>query len=172
MSCRLVTARSGFTAALATPSLAGGAVALSQAYSSGVPLGVTSNAVFTIFNGTNRPNTTGQDWRAPIAGAEFDPAVDLYLNKAAFVQPTDSLGNAPRLNPDVRRPWNLNENISLSKTFKVSGKSLDLRIEAFNLFNRVIWGAPVTNFSSAAFGQISSQANTPRQMQIGLKFYW
>jgi hypothetical protein len=152
--------------------LGGWRVALSQAYSSGVPLGVTSNAVFTIFNGTNRPNTTGQEWRAPIAGAEFDPAVDLYLNKAAFAQPTDSLGNAPRLNPDVRRPWNLNENISLSKTFKVSGKSLDLRIEAFNLFNRVVWGAPNVNFSSAAFGQISSQANTPRQMQIGLKFYW
>jgi hypothetical protein len=157
---------------IANAVLGGWRVALSQAYSSGVPLGVTSNAVFNFFNGTNRPNTTGQPWRAPIAGDEFNPAVDLYLNRAAFVQPTDSLGNAPRLSPDVRRPWNLNENISVSKTFKVSGKSLDLRIEAFNLFNRVVWGAPNTNFSNAAFGQVSSQANTPRQMQIGLKFYW
>jgi hypothetical protein len=152
--------------------LGGWRVALSQTYSSGNPLGVTSNAVFQIFNGTNRPNTTGQDWRAPIAGDKFDPNVDLYLNKAAFVQPTDSLGNAPRLNPDVRRPWNLNENVSLSKTFKVQGKSIDVRMEAFNLFNRVVWGAPNTNFSNNAFGQVTTQNNTPRQMQLGLKLYW
>jgi len=157
---------------LANAVLGGWRVALSQSYSSGVPLGVTSNAVFQIFNGTNRPNTTGQDWRAPIAGDKFDPAVDLYLNRAAFAQPTNSLGNAPRLNPEVRRPWNLNENISVSKTFKVQGKSLDVRVEAFNLFNRVVWGAPNTNFSNNAFGQVTSQFNTPRQMQLGLKFYW
>jgi hypothetical protein len=96
--------------------------------------------------------------------------VDLYLNKAAFAQPT-ALGNAPR-SLDVRRPWNLNENISVAKTFKARAMSFDVRVEAFNLFDRVVWGAPVTNFSSATFGQISSQANTPRQMQIGLKLYW
>ena len=88
------------------------------------------------------------------------------------MQPTDSLGNALRNNGDVRRPWNLNENISVAKTFKGRGVSFDVRVEAFNLFNRVVWGAPNTNFSSNAFGQISSQANTPRQMQIGLKLYW
>src|SRR6185503_16962169 len=87
---------------LADVALGGWRVALSQSYSSGLPIGVTSNAVFSIFNGTNRPNVTGQDWRAPLRGAEFDPAVDLYLNKAAFAQPTDSLGNAPRINGDVR----------------------------------------------------------------------
>src|SRR5206468_11921580 len=115
--------------------LGGWRVALSQLYSSGVPLGVTSNAVFQIFNGANRPNTTGQNWRAPIAGEAFNPTVDLYLNRAAFAQPTDSLGNAPRVNSDVRRPWNLNENISVSKTLKVGERnSIDVRMEAFNLF--------------------------------------
>jgi len=94
------------------------------------------------------------------------------LNRAAFVQPADGLGNAPRNSAAVRRPWNLNENMSLAKTFKANGLAFDLRLEAFNLFNRVVWGPPVTNFSSNTFGQISTQANTPRQMQIGLKFYW
>ena len=37
-----------------------------------------------IFNGTNRPNVTGADWRAPIAGDEFNPLVDRFLNRAAF----------------------------------------------------------------------------------------
>src|SRR5207247_3185838 len=150
--------------------LGGWRLALSQSYNSGVPLGVTSNAVLSIFNGTNRPDLTGQALRAPIAGAAFDPKVDLYLNKAAFAQPT-TLGNSPRT-LDVRRPWNLNENISVAKTFKTHAMSFDVRLEAFNLFDRVVWGAPVTNFSSATFGQISTQANTPRQMQIGLKLYW
>jgi hypothetical protein len=49
---------------------------------------------------------------------------------------------------------------------------MDLRLEAFNILNRVVWGNPVTNFSSNTFGVISSQNNTPRQMQLGLKLYW
>jgi hypothetical protein len=157
----------------ADAALGGWRVALSTAYGSGYPIGVTSNGVLNIFNGSNRPNVTGADWRAPIAGSSFDPAVDLYLNKAAFVQPVAALGNAPRLNPDVRLPWNANENISLAKTFRLAGASrLDFRIESFNLFNRVIWGAPNTNFSSATFGVVSSQANNPRRTQLGLKLYW
>ena len=83
------------------------------------------------------------------------------------------MGNAPRINPDVRRFWNLNENVSVAKSIKTGQKlSLDIRVEAFNIFNRVIWGAPNTDFSSNNFGLITSQANLPRQMQLGLKFYW
>ena len=52
---------------------------------SGLPIGVTTGAApLPIFNGTNRPNVTGADWRAPIAGDEFNPLVDRYLNRAAF----------------------------------------------------------------------------------------
>ena len=49
---------------------------------------------------------------------------------------------------------------------------MDIRAEAFNLFNRVVWGAPTSDFNSAAFGQVSGLGNTPRQMQLGLKVYW
>ena len=49
---------------------------------------------------------------------------------------------------------------------------MDIRVEAFNLFNRVVWGAPNTDFSSNNFGLINTQGNSPRQMQIGLKLYW
>ena len=99
--------------------IAGGwRIALIQAYSSGLPIGVTTNAPLNIFNGTNRPNVTGADWRAPIAGSEFDPTVDRFLNRAAFVQPVGELGNAPRINGDVRRFWNLTENLSVGKSIK------------------------------------------------------
>ena len=53
---------------------------------------------------------------APIAGDDFNPRVDRYLNRAAFSAPVAQLGNAPRVNGDVRRPWNMTENMSLAKT--------------------------------------------------------
>ena len=154
--------------------LAGGwRIALIQAYGSGLPIGVTTNAPLNIFNGTNRPNVTGAAWRGPIAGDEFNPAVDRFLDRSAFVQPVGELGNAPRINPDVRRFWNLTENLSLAKSIKLTQTlDMDFRAEAFNIFNRVVWGPPDTNFSSSTFGVISSQANLPRQLQFGLKFYW
>ena len=88
--------------------------------------------------------------------------MDLFFNKAAFSVPVGALGNAPRTNPDVRRDWSLNENISIAKTFTASRINFDVRIEAFNLFNRVEWGAPNSNFSNAAFGQVTSTRRTPR----------
>jgi hypothetical protein len=153
--------------------IGGWRVAGIQIYSSGLPIGVTTSAPLPIFNGTNRPNVTGADWRAPLAGDEFNPLVDRYLDRAAFVQPVGQLGNAPRMNGAVRRPWNLTENVSVAKTITISnGLRLDVRAEAFNVFNRVIWGAPDQNFNSTTFGQITSQANSPRQMQVGVKLYW
>jgi hypothetical protein len=166
--------------------LAGGwRVALIQSYNSGFPIAVTTNAPLNIFNGTNRPNVTGQDWRAPTAGDEFDPRVDKFLNPAAFVQPVGALGNAPRTNPDVRAPWNLSENVSVGKSTRLTTQvRMDIRIEAFNIFNRVIFAAPGTPTATGAtapgtdfsngntFGVITSQANSPRRMQFGLKLYW
>jgi hypothetical protein len=159
---------------IANQIVGGWRVALIQSYSSGTPIAVTTNAPLNIFNGTNRPNVNpGVDWRAPIAGEKFNPLVDRFLNRAAFTQPVGQLGNAPRVNGDVRRFWNLTENMSIAKSIKATGKvDMDIRIEAFNLFNRVIWGAPNQDFSSNNFGLINTVANFPRQMQIGLKLYW
>jgi hypothetical protein len=165
--------RRWLTEGVANAVLGGWRVALTQSYVSGVPLTVTSNSALTIFNTTNRPNVTGQPWKAEPAGEEFDPRVDLFFNKAAFEMPVGALGNAPRTNPDVRRDWELSENISIAKTFDATGRfKFDVRIEAFNMFNRIYWGAPNSNFSSTSFGQITSTALDPRQMQIGLKMYW
>ena len=158
---------------VASKVLGGWRIAAVQSYSSGLPMRVTTSATpLPIFNGSNRPNVTGQDWRGPIAGDEFNPRVDRYLNRAAFSAPVAQLGDAPRVNGDVRRPWNMTENMSLAKTVSMPNQvRLDIRIEAFNVFNRVIWGEPEQNFNSANFGLITT-ANAPRQMQIGLKLYW
>jgi hypothetical protein len=89
------------------------------------------------------------------------------------VQPVGILGNAPRKNSQVRVFPTLNENVSLAKTFRVTERMrVDFRAEAFNVFNRVVFGGPQTSLNSSTFGVISSQANSPRQMQGGLKVYW
>ena len=72
------------------------------------------------------------------------------------------------INADVRTPWAMNENVSLAKSLKLtSSLSADVRVEAFNVFNRVLWGTPVTNFSSNTFGQITSQGITRARCSLG-----
>ena len=154
--------------------IGGWRVSAIQSYSSGTPIQVTANATMPIYNGMNRPMVTTYDWLTPISGNSFDPAKDKYLNASAFpAQTLGVLGNAPRYNSKSRLPANLNENISLAKTIALhESVRLDFRAEAFNLFNRVVFGAPVTNLSSATFGTVTSQSNNPRQIQGGLRIYW
>ena len=50
--------------------------------------------------------------------------------------------------------------------------NLTCRVEAFNLFNRVPFGPPNTQASTAAnntFGQVTTQVNQPRLMQLALR---
>lgn len=46
---------------------------------------------------------------------------------------------------------------------------LEFRVEFFNALNKPQFDSPVTNFSSAAFGQISSTSVNPRILQLALK---
>jgi hypothetical protein len=46
-----------------------------------------------------------------------------------------------------------------------------VRLEIFNLFNRVNFTAPASNRSVATFGTITGTFQA-RQVQLGLKFIW
>ncbi|MEX2262359.1 MAG: TonB-dependent receptor, partial [Bryobacteraceae bacterium] len=156
--------------------LGGWRVAAIQVYASGFPLALGRNNPLPIFNAGNRPVIDAYDnWRAPIAGDKFDPDVDRFLKPASQfpAQPAHLYGNATRYNPKVRSLWNRTENVSLAKTFQIGEiVRVDLRGEAFNIFNRTIFGTGSTNLNAGAFGLVTSQANDPRQMQVGLKIYW
>jgi len=54
----------------------------------------------------------------------------------------------------------------------VARMRLQLRVEAFNIFNYVQFGSPNTTLNSASVGQVTSQANSPRQLQFGIKALW
>jgi len=90
------------------------------------------------------------------------------LNAAAFTNPgLWVLGTAQRV-LDVRAPWNLNENVSLSKKFGIGEHvNAELRMSYFNLFNRVVFGGPASYvLTDPNFGLVvNSQANTQRQGQ-------
>jgi hypothetical protein len=156
--------------------IGGWRIAAIMVYSSGFPIALQRNNPLPVFNGITRPIVdTYEGWRAPIAGDKFDPNVDRFLKPANQfpVQPAHVFGNATRYNPKVRSFWGASENVSLAKTFLITERlRIDLRGEAFNIFNRTIFGTGSTNLNAGNFGIVTNQANDPRQMQIGLKIYW
>jgi len=101
-----------------------------------------------------------------------------WLNPAAFALPAPgTLGNFRR--NSVRAPGYRSIDAALSRlvTFG-TGRTVELRVETFNLLNTFNWGPPTlmnadrthTNFSSGAFGRITSMGGTPRVMQFGVKY--
>jgi hypothetical protein len=60
---------------------------------------------------------------------------------------------------------------SMAKSFRISeGKSLQIRAEAFNVFNMQILGTPGAAVTSDTPGVIHSISSTPRELQFGAKF--
>jgi hypothetical protein len=117
-----------------------------------------------------RPNLTGVPIRATSGSGGFDPNRDFYLNPAAFAPPAAlAFGNAPAY-LSVRQPTLINESFGVFKETRFFERFVNqFRLEMSNPLNRVVFGAPTTDFSSAAFGKVSSTANSPRQIQFGMK---
>jgi hypothetical protein len=60
---------------------------------------------------------------------------------------------------------------SILKAISTGGNSyLQLRLEVFNVLNHTTFGAPNVTPTSASFGLVTSQANLPRQVQLGARF--
>ncbi len=121
--------------------------------------------------GTQYPDLT-----APLQVAGTGNLNQYFANPQVAVKPapyTD--GNAPRILPNARIPGTNNLSASLFKEVRLSfreGAKLQIRLEVFNVLNRVQFAGPDTNVGDATFGQITAQANQPRQVQAGLKLYF
>jgi len=71
----------------------------------------------------------------------------------------------------LRDQFFYNVDFSLSRRFRISElKSLQIRAEAFNVFNMQILGIPGADVTSGTLGVIHSIASTPRELQLGAKF--
>ncbi len=91
----------------------------------------------------------------------------------------------------LRGPRQVNLDLALAKVFPVAeSRSFEFRAESFNLFNHSNFANPISNlnalFASGGkidpasgqvlnpgnLGRIISTSNTPRILQLGLKFYF
>jgi hypothetical protein len=107
----------------------------------------------------------------PLApGAAFD-ITQFYT--ASSLQPSDNIRTFDTFFNNLRRDPTKNADASMLKNFYFAERRyLQLRFEGFNITNRVTFASPSTSATSAAFAQITSQANTPRRIQIGARLVW
>jgi hypothetical protein len=144
----------------------------------GFPVNVTVDRSSTVIPDGNtnnqRPDLVPGVSLVPPGGA----TPSAWINPAAFAVPAaGTFGNAGRDIAIAPRLWQmdfgLSKRITLSERFQ-----LQFRAEAFNIFNRDQFGAPLSDFSAGPgeFGVITQPVNTtpigtgtPRQIQLALK---
>ncbi|HEY3837681.1 MAG TPA: TonB-dependent receptor, partial [Bryobacteraceae bacterium] len=102
------------------------------------------------------------------------PSIYRWFNTSDFaVAAPYTFGNIGPVLPDVRTAPVRNVDVVLVKNF--SAKIVDhtvnvqFRSEFYNLFNHAQFGAPNGSPSSQTFGQVTTLANNPRDIQFGLK---
>lgn len=119
---------------------------------------------------TQRPNVSGNPIAPKSSWVKTGTALKGYLNSTNVTTPTDAskpYGNAGR---NSLRDMTFNQlDLGLHKNFELPLHSkLDVRGEAFNVLNKVNYGAPTSSRSSSSFGSITS-AFPARQFQIAAK---
>jgi hypothetical protein len=142
------------------------------------------NGVFSAFSGTPFTvtasgtvlNTPGNSQPADLVGT-FNALGNIapsgtWFDTSAFAQPTGiRFGNTGR--NQFYGPGGNNLDFSVFRTFPMGGmRRLELRVEAGNVLNNVVFNNPEGGFTSATFGQITGRSgNYPeRQVRLGVRF--
>jgi hypothetical protein len=141
-------------------------------FQAGFPLALTATPNTTGFNTGLRPNVAAGCQKE--IGGSAQSRLGQWFNTSCFSLPTAfTFGSESRTDPNLRGPGAANYDLALFKRTKVGERTtVEFRVESFNLFNRVRFGAPNTVFTTAAsstFGQITTVANSPRLLQMGLR---
>ena len=144
-------------------------------YQTGLPVNPTSGKDNSLTGvGQDRPNVVSTD---AYTGAPHSVTRFQYINPNLFVaNPTGTFGNAGH--NSLRGPAYFDIDLALSRDFKLMERfTLQVRSEAFNLFNRPNFSGPNSlglnlgpnaNISSSTFGQITT-AGDPRILQASMK---
>jgi hypothetical protein len=140
-------------------------------YQAGFPLTVTqqSNNNSVAGAAAQRPTATGVPASNP---GGLMARLDNYLNPAAFSQtPQFGFGNVSRT-IGLRGPGQSSWDMSVFKTFTIyEGFKAQFRAEALNAFNTPLFRSPNTAVGNANFGRVTQQANFPRLIQLGVRFF-
>jgi hypothetical protein len=105
--------------------------------------------------------------RASLTGASTDAPGGYYVNPAAYTVPAPGeWGNAGR--NSARGPADFSLDGGITRSFRVSGRNVDFRIDATNILNRVTYSAVNTLVGSPQFG-LPTAANQMRRFQTSLR---
>jgi Carboxypeptidase regulatory-like domain/TonB dependent receptor len=119
-------------------------------------------------------NAPGNEQRPDMVGEvdyprQYGPGQQFFDTSAFAIPAQNTLGNGGR--NILEGPSLLNLDASLFRSFFVAeGKSLTLRVEAFNLTNTPHYNNPQAGINSPQFGQVVTAMEDQRQMQFGLTF--
>lgn len=163
----------------------GGLAGLVRDWNVGALVRYRTGYPFSVFTGIDR----GSQQFAPrypdlCPGASNNPirgGADQYFDPTAFcLQPAGYIGNLGRntlIGPDL-----FTLDVVLERSIRIGGeRALQLRVEGFNLTNRVNLGLPTgaaTNLFAAngsylaGAGRITQTSTSARQIQLGARFVW
>jgi hypothetical protein len=136
-----------------------------QTVQSGPPFTVltTANTTNAFPAGPLRPNITGDP-----ALPSDQRTLSRWFNTSAFANPAPfTFGNSPR--SVLRGPRLVTTDVTIEKSIGLVGRtSLEVRAEAYNLFNHANFNIPGFTLGAADFGVISS-ARPARTVQLGAR---
>ncbi len=123
-----------------------------------------SPSTYQTFTNPNAPATSSGNYY--FNPASFSNARALALDGSGTITTSYPYGTFPR--NGLRGPGQTNLDLSISKHFKIrESMDLELRGDAFNVFNHVQFQNPDTTITDATFGQISTTYD-PRILQLAL----
>jgi hypothetical protein len=103
-----------------------------------------------------------------------NPTLSRWFDTTAFtIAPAFTYGSVGPVLPDVRTDPVRNVDAVLVKNFTATigdhPITTQFRSEFYNLFNHPQFATPNGTITSQSFGQVTAQANSPRDLQFGLK---
>jgi carboxypeptidase family protein len=127
---------------------------------SGWPLTATTGQDRAL-NGVTSGTVTNQRANLVLDDPYGEKTPNNWLNRSAFQQPAlGTFGNTTR--GQFRGPGRWAADLVLARMLRLgTGQQIELRAEAFNVFNTVRWGNPIINLSNQNFGRILPQGTAP-----------
>ena len=152
--------------------LGGWQVAGSAILQTGNPINITRGGSFPTGdynadgNGGDRPNTPASSVKT--SGWSQEEYLAGIFKASDFPAPAAGT-NGNLVRNAYRGPGYADVSLSLSKKFLLTPRiNTEVRVDAFNAFNRVNLSDPVTDLSNSNFGKVTSQLNT-RAIQLGAR---
>ena len=122
----------------------------------------------TFFSPTGRTGIIGGT-RPSLTGLSIDDAPDgYYANRNAFTEPAPGeWGNAPR--NSITGPSLFSFNAAVARTFRLKDRyTIDWRIDATNVLNRLTYTSVVTQINSPQFG-LATRTNDVRKLRSSIR---